>query len=68
MVARQIHRNSSRAKKPFVVVTGALLDPQHYELELFGSENKNETTNSLKLKILKQEHSAYPKSIISIFR
>ena len=45
LVARQIHKNSSRAKKPFVVVNGALLDPQKYELELFGSENKNETTN-----------------------
>ncbi len=28
LVARQIHKNSSRAKKPFVVVNGALLDPQ----------------------------------------
>ena len=45
LVARQIHKNSSRAKKPFVVVNGALLDPQKYELELFGSENRNETTN-----------------------
>ena len=45
LVARQIHKNSSRAKKPFVVVNGALLDPQKYELELFGLENKNETTN-----------------------
>ena len=30
--------------------------------------DKNETPNSLKLKILKQEHSLYPKSIISIFK
>jgi len=45
LVARQIHKQSSRSKKPFVVVSGALLDPQKYELELFGSENKNETTN-----------------------
>tara|TARA_Y100000590_G_scaffold288130_1_gene324404 strand:- start:2753 stop:4117 length:1365 start_codon:yes stop_codon:yes gene_type:complete len=45
LVARQIHKQSSRSKKPFVVVNGALLDPQKYELELFGSENKNETTN-----------------------
>ena len=29
---------------------------------------KNETPSSLKLKILKQEHSLYPKSIISIFK
>ena len=30
--------------------------------------NKNETIQSLKLKILKQEHLLYPKSIISIFK
>ena len=45
LVARQIHKQSSRSKKPFVVVNGALLDPQKYELELFGSEKGNETTN-----------------------
>ena len=45
LVARQIHKQSSKSKKPFVVVNGALLDPQKYELELFGSENSNETTN-----------------------
>ena len=45
LVARQIHKQSSRAKKPFVVVNGALLDPQKYELELFGSENANDTTS-----------------------
>ena len=45
LVARQIHKQSSRSSKPFVVVNGALLDPQKYELELFGSENSNETTS-----------------------
>ena len=30
--------------------------------------DKNKTPNSLKLKILKQEHLLYPKSIISIFK
>jgi len=45
LVARQIHKQSSRSNKPFVVVNGALLDPQKYELELFGIENPNETTN-----------------------
>ena len=43
LVARQIHKQSSRSKKPFVVVNGALLDSKKYELELFGSENVNET-------------------------
>tara|TARA_B100001123_G_scaffold118332_1_gene137728 strand:+ start:337 stop:1701 length:1365 start_codon:yes stop_codon:yes gene_type:complete len=45
LVARQIHKQSSRSKKPFVVVNGALLDPHRYELELFGSESENEIIN-----------------------
>ena len=45
LVARQIHKQSSRSGKPFIVVNGALLDPERYEQELFGSENTNETIN-----------------------
>ena len=45
LVARQVHKRSSRSKKPFVVVNGAMLDPSNFEKELFGSENKNETIN-----------------------
>ena len=45
LVARQIHKNSSRSDKPFVVVNGALLDPAKYELELFGTENSDGTIN-----------------------
>ncbi len=45
LVARQIHKQSTRSKKPFVVVNGALLDPHKYEQELFGSENLNGTIN-----------------------
>jgi len=45
LVGRQIHKQSSRGNKPFVVVNGALLDPQKYEFELFGSENKDGTTS-----------------------
>jgi len=45
LVARQVHKRSSRSKKPFVVVNGAMLDPANFEKELFGSENKNETIN-----------------------
>ena len=41
LVARQIHKKSSRANKPFVIVNGALLDPAKYEFELFGSENSD---------------------------
>ena len=45
LIARQIHKQSSRSNKPFVVVNGALLDPGKYEQELFGTENINETIN-----------------------
>jgi len=45
LVARQIHKKSKRSSKPFVVVNGALLDPEKYELELFGTENKDGTIN-----------------------
>ncbi len=45
LIARQVHKQSPRSNKPFVVVNGALLDSQKYELELFGSENANDTIN-----------------------
>jgi len=45
LVARQIHKKSKRKNKPFIVVNGALLDPLKYELELFGSENKDGIIN-----------------------
>jgi len=45
LVARQIHKNSPRASKPFLVVNGALLDPEKYENELFGCDNLNGTVN-----------------------
>ena len=45
LVARQIHKKSLRSAKPFVVVNGALLDPEKYELELFGLEKENEVVN-----------------------
>ncbi len=45
LVARQIHKKSSRSDKPFIVVNGALLDPEKYEVELFGSESPNGTIN-----------------------
>jgi two-component system nitrogen regulation response regulator NtrX len=41
LVARKIHKNSSRNKNPFIVLNGALLDNNKYELELFGEEKKN---------------------------
>jgi len=45
LIARQIHKNSLRSKKPFIIVNGALLDPKKYELELFGSENSDGVIN-----------------------
>ena len=36
LVARKIHKNSKRNNKPFVILNGALLDSNKYELELFG--------------------------------
>ncbi len=41
LVARKIHKNSKRNNKPFVVLNGALLDSNKYELELFGEEKDN---------------------------
>ena len=41
LVARKIHKQSKRNKKPFVILNGALLDSAKYELELFGEEKQN---------------------------
>jgi len=41
LIARKIHKNSKRNKKPFVIINGALLDSSKYELELFGEEKDN---------------------------
>ena len=41
LIARKIHKNSSRSKNPFIVLNGALLDSNKYELELFGEEKNN---------------------------
>ena len=41
LVARKIHKNSKRNKNPFIILNGALLDSEKYELELFGEEKSN---------------------------
>ena len=41
LIARKIHRQSKRKKGPFIVLNGALLDIEKYELELFGEEKDN---------------------------
>ena len=41
LIARKIHKKSKRFKKPFIILNGALLDSEKYELELFGEEKEN---------------------------
>ena len=41
LIARKIHKESNRKKKPFITLNGALLDIKKYELELFGEEKDN---------------------------
>ena len=41
LIARKIHKNSKRSSKAFVILNGALLDSNKYELELFGEEKQN---------------------------
>ena len=43
LVARKIHKNSSRAKEPFIIVNAALLKENTYEKELFGEEFEDGT-------------------------
>ncbi len=41
LIARKIHKNSKRKNKPFVIINGALLDNNKYDLELFGEEKSD---------------------------
>ena len=41
LIARKIHKKSKRNNKPFIILNGALLDANKYELELFGEEKEN---------------------------
>ena len=41
LIARKIHKNSHRSLEPFIILNGALLDTNKYELELFGEEKEN---------------------------
>ena len=41
LIARKIHKKSKRNNKPFIILNGALLDINKYELELFGEERNN---------------------------
>jgi two-component system, NtrC family, nitrogen regulation response regulator NtrX len=41
LIARKIHKKSKRSNKPFIILNGALLDYNKYELELFGEEKSD---------------------------
>jgi two-component system, NtrC family, nitrogen regulation response regulator NtrX len=41
LVARKIHKKSKRNNQSFIILNGALLDNEKYELELFGEEKSN---------------------------
>ena len=41
LIARKIHKKSKRNINPFIILNGALLDSNKYELELFGEEKKD---------------------------
>ena len=43
LIARKIHKKSKRNGKPFIILNGALLDNNKYELELFGEEKQDGT-------------------------
>jgi len=43
LIARKIHKKSKRNNKPFIILNGALLDNNKYELELFGEEKQDGT-------------------------
>ena len=49
LIARKIHKSSSRKKNSFIVLNGALLDINKYELELFGEEKGNGSINPLEV-------------------
>ena len=41
LIARKIHKKSKRKNDPFIIINGALLDNDKYELELFGEEKND---------------------------
>ena len=41
LIARKIHKNSKRNKKPFIIINGALLEAKKYEMELLGEEKND---------------------------
>ena len=57
VVARQLHRCSSRAQRPFVVVNCATMAPERMEIELFGIEDDDDANaNARKVGLFEQAH------------
>ena len=55
LAARTIHVQSARVNGPFVVINAAAITPEHMEIELFGVEGGNGTTNR-KVGALEEAH------------
>ena len=47
LVCRLIHEGSLRSNNSFKVVNGAILDPSHFDFELFGSENNDKIISGI---------------------
>ncbi len=47
LVSRLIHQNSLRSNHSFKVVNGAILDPGHFDFELFGIENNDKIVSGI---------------------
>jgi len=47
LVGRLIHEASSRSDNSFKVVNGAILDPNHFDFELFGTENNDKIISGI---------------------
>ncbi len=47
LVGRLIHEASSRSNNSFKIVNGAILDPNHFDFELFGSENNDKIISGI---------------------
>ena len=41
LIARKIQKKTNKQSKPFIILNGALLDSNKYQLELFGEEKEN---------------------------
>lgn len=54
LAARLIHKHSTRASGPFVVINSATITPERMEIELFGTENSK--GNERKIGALEEAH------------